>query len=570
MVFEVYTGARPGRPRLLVLIGAALLAGTLGMAWLQVCANQALAPERHIEGTPLWVQLPRGWHPDPKDGRRFLLPAKDRRRRGVFEFERRIVFDYSRRPAFEPVDRLIQDPQVVGPWPIVQSLSARIGKYDAIEIHQAIPLRIGRTRFHRRTITRLTCLPRGQVLKVVYEPLIDLRPADLEILEQVCQTLRVDDPTLNGNARDYLERAGLVLPLEDGWQVVGADFPEVPGVYIGGLLRETPAWSIAILRTWLATGRTPRDLLTDLAADKWLVWDLEELSGEAERSDGTSVVTAHHPEFGRSDIPTPAAWVVQQSPTQAVVMLVQAGAREAPLADEAARRIATTIEISPLDYMPDIQPAEAAGAALVEALRTRGPASHWGFEDRQMVFREVGHDVAISVRREALGPRAARGYRGKIVYRAGRREDQVAWRLAADAGEFEWEWDFYHGRSPMRITEQRQRTGGEIVRGIYQDQRRQHRWRFTPGDGFVPPPAESIVTSWAAREADEPALVELSTHAGPGAHTALMRRLPPDGDRLRVLVQRDYSPAGWIEVFDSDRGELLEEIHPEATYRRVR
>jgi hypothetical protein len=64
--------------------------------------------------------------------------------------------------------------------------------------------------------------------------------------------------------------------------------------------------------------------------------------------------------------------------------------------------------------------------------------------------------------------------------------------------------------------------------------------------------------------------VERSGPFGSGTHTALLRPLPPEGDRTRVLIQLDFWPLGQIEVFDEASNELESVIfYPEAAVRRV-
>jgi hypothetical protein len=580
MLVEVYTGARPGRTRLLLAVCAALLVGTLGLAWVQVGRARALAPEQRVGDTPLWVRPPRGWRPDPRNPQRFILPLAEPGRRGGPDFERRIQFEFLRLPAFQPLEQLLRLPELSDPAEAVNVGRARIGKYDAIEVHRSELRRLGRAQIQRETILRFTCLPRGHLIKVLYEPLLELRPADLEILEDVCATLRVDDPTLSGTPQEYLDRAGLTLPLEDDWTVVGADFQEVPGVYIGGWLDERPAWAIAVLRTWLAPGRTPRALLADLAAQEWLTWDIDPLLSERRRPDGATITTARHPAFGQSYAAMPSAWVLQQSASQAVIMFVCAGTREADPADRVAERIATTLQIAPLVghrlLAGDMERAVATGLELAEDLRKGGPAPRWGRESIETTYQRLHRDEIMVLRRAATGRNPALGYEGSVWRRIGDREESVAWTIDGRAATYEWKADLFHGRSQLHVIEQRRDPSGEVVRQVLETQpwaqrwEQRQRWTFNPGPAFIPPPTESIVEGWVARTGAAAAIVEVSSPLGPGTHTLLLRGLPPQGDYPRVLVQQDFWPQGLIEVFDDARAETYEEVYPTGTYRRVR
>jgi len=573
----------------MVLVCALLLAATLGLAWWQVEQARALGPEQRVASTPLIVRLPRDWQPDPSDPRRFLLPVADRGRRALFEFERRISFDFERRPTFESLEEWLARGELRALGRVVHVSPAKLGRYDALQIHQATPWRIGRLRLERHVITRVTCLPRGHLVQVTYEPLIDLRPADLQILEQVCRTLRVDDPTLNGRAADYLERAGLRLALDPGWLVVGSDMAVVPGVYIGGNENGSPAWAVSVFRTWLAGGRTPTDLLVDLAADKWLLWDVDELINQGRRGDGAIVTSIRHPGVGQGSMAIVSAWVIVQDPSRVAILGVYAGSQRTQVAEQAARRIAESLEILPLADFPPIGEAEEAGRRLVADLRKAGPAPRWGREALESTYRRVAYDEIVLTRREAVRRDPRQGYTGTLWRRSGQARDvRINWTLDGRAATYRWQADLLYGHTEVAIDEQRPEPEGHVVRAVRLAPRGPRTWRFTPGPAFVPPPAESIVEGWVARrQGGLSAIVEVSSTFGPATHTVLLRSVDKgaggasdatiqatlaelDERYPRVVVQRDYWPVGVIEAFDEDDAELQAEISPTAIYLRVR
>ncbi len=570
MAFEVYTGARPGRPRVLLAVTAALLAGALGLAWVQVQSTGGLSPEQRVGATPVWVRVPRGWQVDPRNPQRFRLPVGDRGRRALFEFERQIEFDFVRLPTFQPLEALLQQPELARAGRVTHIGPARLGPYPAVEVRRIEPRRVGRVRYARETVTRFTCLPRGQLIQLVYEPVADMRPTDLAILAEVAESLRVDDEALTLPASEHLRRAGLSLPLDEAWLVVGPHFAETPGVFIGGQVGGVPGWSIAVIRTWLAPGRTPRDLLTDLAAEHWLVWDVTENLSEERRADGAAVAALRHPRFGQGDTLLPAAYVVAQARERAVIVLVFAGAKESTAADAAARQIANALQITALPTFLDLGAAEAAGQALVADLHQAGPVARWGREPIETKYQRVGHDEVVVVGRGAVNRDPQRGYEGQLVRRRGRgQEEWVSWKLDANAVAYMWQSGFLHGLAQVRTVERRVTRDGEVERQIQADDRRQKTWRFTPGANFVAPPADSIIKGWVARREGAVALVEVSTQLGPATHTLLLRQLSQDGRHWRVLVQEDFWPLGGIEAYDDDRGETVYEQYPSAEYRRI-
>jgi hypothetical protein len=572
MPFEVYTGVQPGRPRLLAVLTASFLAAALGLAWWQVQQSRALGVEHSIGELPLHVRLPKAWRPDPKNAQRFLLPVGDADRQSTFEFERRVQFDLFRLPNFEPLEMLLRSPELGGLGETVSVAPTRIGPYAAVELHQFVPLRLRRGILRREIITRLACLPRGHVLKVVYEPLTDLRPADRELLDEVCNTLRVDDATLNGAAADYLHRAGLTLTLDPTIQVVGTDFAEVPGVFLGGVVEGQPAWAIGVLRTWLAAGRSPADLLVDLAAQQWLLWDSQRLHVEtSRRADGATIASVRHPTFGEGGPALTAARVVAQSPQQAVVLLVFAGSGEAEAADRQAEQIAGAIQIATLGDWPALADAEATGERLARDLQQAGAAPRWGRERTQTTYRKLGNDEMVVTERGAIQNDPSLGYEGSMWRRVGRaREERIVWTIDGHAQAYRWEQSFFRGSSALQSIELRGEEGADVIRQMFVDERREQRWKITPTATFIPPPAESIIKGWIARGDMGAAIVSVASLAGPNMHTVLLRPLPAQSSHPRVLVQQDFWPLGGIEEYDDARGETYQETYPNATYRRVK
>jgi len=132
MQFEVSSGAKAGRPRLLPIVTAGLLAGALGLAWWQVHTRHALGSEQAVGDTPLRVQPPRGWVRDPRDPRAFILPSARRGRRDQRAFERRIQFEYTRLPTFQTVVQLLAADVLGSRGTVAQAERVRLGPYPAV------------------------------------------------------------------------------------------------------------------------------------------------------------------------------------------------------------------------------------------------------------------------------------------------------------------------------------------------------------------------------------------------------------------------------------------------------
>lgn len=577
MQFEVYTGARPGKPRLALVISAVMLAGVLGLAWIQARDKSALGPAQRVGDSPVWIRPPRDWRADPEDPYAIILPAREEGwRRRVFPFERRIRLEWERLPTFRPLEDLLRLKRLDDPRSVDSLRASRIGPFDALEVHKFVPKRIGRSNFLRETIVRITCLPRGHVLTVEYDPLIDIRPADLEILEDVSASLRIDDRTLSGPPDAFLRQAGVDIPLEPGWQVVGADFPEVPGVFVGGSLNGVPRWSLGVFRTWLAPGRTVEDVLADFAAEHWQVWDIPALLAESTGADGSRVTTLRHPASDQAATIVPSVRFIDRAPGQRVLLYLFTGAPHVDAADRIASDVAHALRVLPLETLPDLPAAIAAGESLATTLAQHGAVSRWGRGSKTTYTGNTpGGRVALLVSREARGRNAERGYEGLQLAqreggRNGRREERTWWSLDGGAQAYEWQSDFYLGQEQVYVRERRITPDGPVTRTLQIDDTPPRRTSFTPGPAFVPPPAETVVEGWVARGEAPAALVERSAPFGTGTHTALLRHLPPEGDRTRVLIQLDFWPLGQIEVFDETRNELEAVIfYPEAVLRRV-
>ncbi len=566
MPFEVYTGARPGRPLLTLVVCAALLAGTLALAWWQVQAASALGPLQQVGDLPLRVQPPKGWIADPRDPAAFVLPVRDEGWRSVaLPFERRIRFEFEKLPRFLTVDELLRHSQLTDPHAQQMARPASIGPYPGFETRRLEPFRIGRSNLFRETIIRMACLPRGYLITVVYDPLIDLRPADIQILDDVCKTLVIDDRSLADDPENYLAEAGFEFPLEDNWTIVWSDFAEVPGIYVGGTVDGWPAWSIGLFRTWCANDRTPEDLLVDFAAEFWLIDDaLDQIARSSGRA-GATVYAMSHPSGQDADTAYVLAYVIQQASPPATAILV--GCADPDTIDavsSVAARIATNLRLTPTALLPPLEIAEQSGRTLVAELATRGATPRWGSSRVNLTFRGRTSRGAVTYRssREPRGRNASRGYEGVEILESTRQRERAEWSLGPRAQSYEHTEDFFVGSERVRIVERRAGPQTDIVRMVAIEDRGEHRVTFKPSPLFVAPPVEFVVEGWVAAGEPRYAIVEYSTRFGPATNSVLLRTLPPIDRHPRVLIQQDFWPLGVIQTFERSTGELLEVVGP--------
>jgi hypothetical protein len=379
----------------------------------------------------------------------------------------------------------------------------------------------------------------------------------------------VEDASLSGDPQQHLASAGLRVQQRPEWLVVGPHFAEVPGVHIGGTEDGLPAWSIAIFRTWLSFGRTPRDLLADFAADVLWIHDAADALTEERRGDGATITTLITP-AEHNEAAVRSVRVVVQDDERAALLVLYAEP-ENSAADAVAAELARTLELVPLAHFPDLAAATAAGARLAADLRARGAQPRWGSLPVTTTYRAAGRNDFIKTQRAARGGDPENGYEGRSDQQAGdalRR--RVDWTLAGDAVAYTWQTWQILGGPEVEITEQRESAASPVLRRFRLDDRRSWTWSFTPGANFVPPPAEPVVQGWVARGEADAALFEMSTQRGRATHGELMRRLAPEGAYLRVLVQLDYLPEGVVILFDEARAEEQAWVDTSTTYRRLR
>lgn len=577
----VHAGIRPGRPTLLLLLSAGALAGTLGLAWWQASDALALADELHIEGTPLIVRPPRNWVRDADDPRAFLPPLRFDRRRAE-RWPRRVSFKYTRLDRFYPLDQLVFVLDQRDYFDSGDPRPSRIGPLDALQVRRVRNQRYRGRVYHQETVLRLACSPRGDVITVEYEPLTGLTTGDLDLLDQVCKHVRIDDPAFNHTPKELRERAGLSFPLADNWRMIGPDFAETPGLYVQASEHGVPSWSLGVFRTWLAEGRSPTDLLKDFAAQQWRLTPESVLPhahyGTRRRLDLASI---RNPAFGFGATDIASVWIVVQSPGEVAIIYAFADAMWAHVADFAAEELARSLEFAPSELLPSFELAKTAGTELAALLTKKGAMPWWGrYADRGYYLGDFGRQPRVRVAEHTPSARD-RGYDGftlTAVPRAPESGDVEVWSIddRAAAYAYELQGAALNGNPLTRFSLREQRTGpGAPIRRSLAELRRGRRRVIAPerefavGDAFIAPPIEPLAETWVAQQSQGAWLIEVSTPLGVSSHTRLLRPLPPDeAGRPRVLRIIDFSPRGEVAAYSN--GDVLENrIGPRGRIRRV-
>lgn len=578
-MFEVHLGSKPGRPRLLLVCAAGVLVGTLGLAWWQAHDKRALGDEVRIDGTPLVVRPPRGWRQDPRPPGIFALPAgRERTGRAEVTLERYVWFQYVRKATFVPPVEILK-------WRNLQEWAkstapepARVGPLGGIQVRRIVRhVAFGRV-YLQEQVLRVACSPRGDIIMVEYVPLTGLTAAQLELLDNLCAAIRLEDPAFTTKPAELLRYAGIKAPEDESWEVFGPDFPEVPGFYVQSCVDGMPAWSLGVFRTWLAGGRTPADLLVDSGSSHWGLAPRDAHVAESQRQDGARIAAMRHPAFGRSDHRVASVWLVAESAERAVLIFVFSGAGFAEAADEAARKLAQALTCGPTEALPPLEAAAAAGRELADILTQKGAVPWWGRLpiEAYYVGPATKHPRGVYIGRAAIGDDPAAGYRGHTLYLPNTEREPgpplERWTIDGHARgyahRFQGDIDTWQGRVPVIIEELLDAGSGTVRRTVVTRGRRRS-WEFPVGPSFVCPPLESIAEAWVAQRDEGAWLIEATSHFEAGTHTCLLRPLPPDqSGHRRLLTMTDFWPRGTVLGFD-EGPEPLYQQHPAEDYQRV-
>jgi hypothetical protein len=328
-MFEVYTGSRPGRPTVLLLLAAGGLVTALGLAWAQVQRTRALGEAVLLEGTPLVVRAPEGWIRDAKNPLLFgKLIRKQIWGREIWEAERTVEFHYN-----EFSKQFLRLFQIASAYP---SEPARIGEWEGVQyvVDRNTPRMPGQMAF------RWVTTPGGRQIGVEYTPLAEFSHGDSYLLDEICQAVQVDDTNSRPTPAALLARAGLGFPINDEWEILGPDHQDGPGFWVQEVEDHRPVWAIGVFRRVGAID--PERLLRLEARQLHLGASLQGGS----REDGTFVGVVRQPDAVRGAGVITSLWVVSRPPTETAVLYVLAGPGYTGRANGAAEQLVATMEFT--------------------------------------------------------------------------------------------------------------------------------------------------------------------------------------------------------------------------------
>ncbi len=578
---ELHVGTRPGRPGLMLMASAALLAGMLGLAWVQTYAARALGPPVELPGTPLVVRVPHGWVPS-SDTPGVFLPelSADGGRRGELEL-RLIQFQFTRTPVFQPLGSVERELLVHGSE-IVDRRPARIGRFDGVEIVRRDPTR----RFDLLRVIRVACLPKGEIIRIDYVTLTEPTPADFQLLDAICAAVEVREPAYQAGREAALAAAGIAAELPAEWHVSGAEFDGGENFRVQGMVDGYPGWVLSAGRSWLSAGRTPRDLLASVAEHFWMPLAREPVYEESTRPDGLTVAKVTHPRIGATTDRYQSARVVVAAPHDVLLILTISDADHWKAAEAAADALAGAVRFVDGGRAERLAAAEAAGRQIVQDVRERGMSSWWaGQPQRVYLLGVVGlRQVALVSERQPLSGEE-KGYSGFDLLRLDSGEDRESahWAVADRGDEYVYSLrqDFELALTPLRLQLDERRTSASrgVTRTLLLNERESTQ-EFVPGESFICPPLEALV-EWivAQSESGTSVLVEVSTRGpGPPTRTRIYRPYAPDArGRPRLLRLEDFSPGADLLTFDASgnlvglefNGGSVEQVDEQTALRRV-
>lgn len=324
-MFEVHTGTKPGRPAVLALLSAGALVGTLGLAWTQVRGSLALGDEIQIDGTPLIVRSPRGWTQDGRNPRVFgKLVRKRVWRREVWAAERTLEFYYN--------DFLFQYTQMFQAAPMQATQPGRVGPWDGMQYQWRERSRTGEV--HK--LYRVVSTPEHAQIGVEYTPLGEVSHGDLQLMDVVCDAVRLDESGRGIAPEELLGYVGVDFPLAAGCEVVGPDNLDGPTVWVQKIEGGRPVWALGVVRRYVREETERLLLITE--AKQYMPRLAEERVFK--RDDGTEIRVIPNPDALRGGSVFVSLWLVRQSAGESALIYTLADPRRADEALEAAAELA--------------------------------------------------------------------------------------------------------------------------------------------------------------------------------------------------------------------------------------
>ena len=331
---EVYTGSKPGRPNILLLLTAGALVGALGLAWVQVQGTRALGDPVAIADTPLIVRPPLGWVMSDNP-RLFGKPIRKQIwGREIWTAERAVEFHYN--------DYFTQYTLMFRLAAARTGLPARIAEWNGIQyVANRQVVDHGGRRIVGQKVHRWVSTPRGEQIGVEYTPLAELSHGDLYLLDEICEDIRLDETRPKFTPQELLEGAGFSATVSDDWNVMGPDDLGGPGVWFQQSGDDQPLWAIGVFRRHLRSNHNPLEWLIAEAQQTGVGFDHPR---EQSRQDGVYVGVLFSADATHNASVIASLWIVAQSPNEVAIMYVLTDPVNLSEANQAASELAATLE----------------------------------------------------------------------------------------------------------------------------------------------------------------------------------------------------------------------------------
>lgn len=567
-MIEVYSGSKPGRPVVLLLVCAAMLFAALGAAALQTRGKRMLGPEIALPGTPLIVRVPLGWQQNPHDPGQFALldPAERGLPAAQRSYERGVRISYQRVDSFIAPEFMLP-PATEVEHTAVETTQGMIGGIPAVQIRRFRSLEFRGEVLTQQWLTRVACTTRGDVIRIEYEPRLGPTTADMALLDAVCAAVRLQTSgayvASGTQPSDVRVAAGLALDAPANCTIVAHDDDAFPSLGIVGQEEGVPAYSVVVRRTWLAHDRRPIDLLVDFVDVVWkrptYKYDLRQWS----RLDGVEVVSLVNREVGDAAALLGAVHVVSAGPDRTAIVAASRESFNRPDARRVAAQIAREIRIDAIPGGLDIDAAVRRGGDLVTALTEKGALPWWGRAQvrSRLVSDDAGAALLLIRAPAESGPQS--GYTGgsAILFQALREFRTYRWWM--DGRAMAYEFTFKEGLAsdltgrPARTIVESRSGGDGSIRRVTSAAGDKREVTLAPSRSFVPPPAELAAALYVKGRGDD-WIIQSSTVQGSTLHTKLIRAMPADeAGNARVMLAMDFWPQRDVFVLHATTDEFI-------------
>lgn len=573
-MIEVHSGARPGRPVLLLIISAIVLCVTLGLARLQVATKRALGAAISLPNSPLVIRPPQEWSADEKVPNRFVQSSGARGLFSEWEDQRSIEFHYETLypgvTARAAAQILISEVTEFLP----NARKVNVGPWGGLEIQRTGALIRDNVAARRTEICRLAVSPRGDVLLVRYECFGTPTLGDLTRLDDICDAIKFEK-----EARYAIDQSAAEALLHfqfgkmDDWEFLHQFRPESLGVILS---RETAdeRTTINFLRTWRSFDRDPIAILCDRAAIRLRV-PYDTLQVQELVSSNDSLIAYIESDPSERDPDTNTAFSILANGEQLALIDITTSA---PLDDTGGflQDVFGEAQLQPVPRFANLDAATEVGRQVIADVRETGIAQSLPTSDHEQIFASSGALIREEIERVRRS-RSTRnvwqhaGEETRIVYapifRGPQELSSEQWVTDDTATIFKLNGEQPIQRPTFVFSEERKTVSGPVIRQILSGRKRETS--FDPGPNYAAPPLLPYVYASFANGNEPQLLVEVSAIRAAATNALLATVLERTIGQTQLFLQTDSRPTGMIYVIDNETGEIREMIEGATRFKLI-